>query len=360
MVYLPDDLLDALGDLVEPAVHDDVLPNIVNNEEFRITPANFRNIPSTANPRRVAFVDGGNGTIIRSPGFFATINRLYSCTFCGSARVRQPRHPRVEFFSLVTHRMSSESEGYGMKHSARLFVPHREHGKYVPPGDDVASGMRHAAPRGSQMESVARGLGEWLMAREVAGTLERGDMLVMDGSLTALDRIESKYAQNLYDVARSRGVIVCALSKTSHLLTRGGEPLLERARSISEETGLERWYVNVADQLSSHDSGFVMAVQLHGLARYAFRFEILREQHARLSDGEKDHILASLASNSGDASFLGYPYGLVDADRYAQIRRSDVVLCRELLQSRARATLGSASGYMSNIGAHDHLNGVTS
>ena len=184
----------------------------------------------------------------------------------------------------------------------------------------------------------------------------------MDGSLLTLDRTDSRYAQGLYDVAQERGVIVCALSKTSQIVTKGSEPLLSRVMEIARETSHGRWRIDVADRVSAHDRGFVMAVKLHPNARFAFRFEILREQFIKMDDAEKDHVLASLAANSADISFLGYPYGLVDADRYAQVRNRDLGICRGLLESRMRTTPGLSrlAGQIRSVQAHEHLNGVSS
>lgn len=361
--YPLDSLLRNLESAFPPTVHDDVVTNVGDPQEFELKPSAFREIHEADQPRRMAFVDGGSSTIAESPGFAISLNRLYCSLFRGRTREATSPAPRVEFFSLVTRKVRASETGSVVSYDASLFPQAEEHRRFLPSEQDVSSSIREvAAGRDPRIPSVARSLGEWQMARMVAETLEDGDMLVMDGSLMTLDRTESGYAQDLYDTASRRGVIVCALAKTSRLTTRGGEPLLSRVREISSETRYGRWRIDVADRMSAHDRGFVMAVKLHPNAAFSFRFEILRKQFDGMDEAEKDHILGSLAANSGDISFLGYPYGLVDADRYAQVRNRDVAVCRGLLESRMRATPGLSrmAGHIRDMWAHEHLNEVSS
>ena len=361
-VHPMDILIRNLGADLADIEHDDVVMTSEGRPGLEIKPEAFRPIVRTGSPARIAFVDGGNGTVAESPNFVISLNRLYGNIFRGRDRAGTLPDPRIEFFSLVVRRVVYNNQ-YSTKYTVSIF-PHKEsHLRYLPSAHDVASSIRDTATgTDPRIPSLARSLGEWRMAHDMLQTLEDGDILVMDGSLTTLDRIESQYAQNLYRAARKRGVIVCALSKTSRLLTRSGEPLLDRVHEISADTGHGMWYAEVAEQVSSHDRGFVMAVKLHPNAPFPFRFEILREQFEEMDHTRKGHILSSLAANSEDVSFLGYPYGLVDADRYAQVRNSDVSMYRTLLESRLRmgeemtGILRSLRAY----GAHEHLNGVSS
>ena len=362
--YPLDSLLDNLESSFPPASHHDVVTNVGDPREFELKPSAFREIRLTDRPKRVAFVDGGNGTIAQSPGFLISLNRLYCSMFRGAKRDGFPPDPRVEFFSLVTRRAVDPPGTKGSVKYATTLFPHTEaHRRYMPQESDLCLWSRDFAVGWNPLApSLARRLGEWRMARAAASVMAEGDVLVMDGSLLTLDQTGSAYSKDLYGVAKERGVIVCALSKTSQIVTKGSEPLLSRVVEIAREAPYGRWCVDVADRVSAHDQGFVMAVKLHPNARFAFRFEILREQFTEMDDAEKDHVLASLAANSADVSFLGYPYGLVDADRYAQVRNKDLAIFRGLLESRMRTTPGLSrlAGQIRSVQAHEHLNGVSS
>ena len=356
-------LMNNLSTNLDRTRHVDTVVTSEGRPGLELVPEAFSPISRTDSPARIAFVDGGNGTIAESPNFVISLNRLYCGMFRGADRVNVLPSPRIEFFSLVTLRVAPVEDRYKIKYAVSLFPHDESHHRYLPTAPDVAASMRDtttgADPR---IHSLSRSLGEWRMARDAVGMLEDGDILVMDGSLTTLDRIESKYAQDLYVAARDRGVTVCALAKTSRLLTKNGEPLLDRVHQISSSTGHRMWCIDVAEQISSHDQGYVMAVKLHPNAPFPFRFEILREQFREMDDARKGRILSSLAANSCDVSFLGYPYGLVDADRYAQVRHGDVSMYRAMLESRLRLG-GDLSGILQSMrayGAHEHLNGVSS
>ena len=344
-------------------VHNDVVMTSEGRPGLELKPEAFRPIARTNDLCRMAFVDGGNGTVAESPNFVISLNRLYCGLFRGRDRTGAPKNPRIEFFSLVVRRAACTENGHGIEYDVSLFPHDESHRRYMPAESDVKASIRDSSAGGDpRIPSLSRSLGEWRMACAAVETLGKGDVLVMDGSLTTLDRIESRYAQDLYRSALDRGVVVCALAKTSRLLTRGGEPLLDRVHEISACTGHGMWCIEVAEQVSSHDRGFVMAVKLHPNATFPFRFEILREQFLEMDHAEKDRILSSVAANSGDVSFLGYPYGLVDADRYAQVRNSDVAMYRALLESRMRLD-GDLAGVLRSMrayGAHERLNGVSS
>lgn len=342
--------------------HNDIVMTHEGEPGLELSPEAFCAITPEETLRRVAFVDGGNGTIAESSKFIISLNRLYCGIFRGTKRVRAPPDPRIEFFSLVVRHIRSAGEKYHTQYLVSLF-PHKEsHRRWLPDESSVAASIRDtAAGTDPRIPSLSRSLGEWRIAHAAIQTLDAGDILVMDGSLTTLDKIESQYAQDLYKSARSRGVVVCALAKTSRLLTRSGEPLLNRVHDISAETGHGTWYIEVAEKMSAHDRGFVMVVKLHPNAAFPFRFEILREQFLEMDDAEKNSILYSLVANSADISFLGYPYGLVDADRYAQVRNSDIVMYRALFESRLLMG-GDHTGVLNSIHAHEihrHLNGVS-
>ena len=362
--YRPlDTLVRNLRAGITDTVHNDVVMTREGRPGLDLKPESFHPITRTNASGRVAFVDGGNGTVAESPNFVISLNRLYCGLFRGRERAGAPPDPRIEFFSLVVRRAAQAGNEYMMEYDVSLFPHDESHRRYMPAESDVKASIRDT-PAGvdPRIPSLSRSLGEWRMAHAVVQTLAKGDILVMDGSLTTLDRIESRYAQDLYISALDRGVVVCALAKTSRLLTRGGEPLLDRVHEIAAGTCHGMWCIEVAEQVSSHDRGFVMAVKLHPNAAFPFRFEILREQFLEMDCAEKDRILSSVAANSGDVSFLGYPYGLVDADRYAQVRNSDVAMYRALLESRLRMD-GDLAGVLRSMrayGAHERLNGVSS
>jgi hypothetical protein len=213
-----------------------------------------------------------------------------------------------------------------------------------------------------RLNSLARKFTEWNLAiKVVQDELEKGDMIVLDGSLQTGFRNETKYANRLYDVALQKGVIVCGLAKTSRLITEAGDPLLARISEISEDVPFGSWYVRVAEEITSDDRGFMLVAKFHPKSKFVFRFEILREQFNEMGEDEINSILSSLAANANDVSMLGYPYGAIDADRFAQVRLDELNMYRGIIMSEMmrHPEWKRLIKYGELLSAHDFLNGVS-
>ena len=88
----------------------------------------------------------------------------------------------------------------------------------------------------------------------------------------------------------------------------------------------------------------------------------MREQFAKMNDSEINSVLSSLAENSQDVAMLGYPYGAIDADRFAQVRMTESNMYRGIiLTERLRnPEWKRLEKYSASLAAHDVLNWVTS
>ncbi len=342
-------LLSEMNTVDASVIHDDT---IVSAGKYKIIPDNFREILPTSNPGKIVFIDGGNGVIYQSPRHAVVINRLYACAFRGDTRVKEFPHTRVQYYSLITRKGNSVDT---MSYDVKLFTD--QSNQHMPDEEDVASAILYRPWDNTRVLSSARSLGEWRMACNVIDTLEEGDVIVKDGSLMAIGPTEESYAEQLFEAARSRGVIVCTLSKTSDKLTRGGEPLLEHVKNVSKEVGFGMWYIEVAENMTEYDRGFVMAIRLHQAADRVYRFDILREQYEEMSVQEREHVLSSVAANSGDIVYLGYPYGLIDADRWAQVRIEDIIINRQSMIYGQGTSIDEA--YFGSVAMHEYLNEVT-
>ena len=96
----------------------------------------------------------------------------------------------------------------------------------------------------ARVASITRRFAEWKMATDVVkNELSAGDILVIDGSLQEAFQNESKYTGELSDLAESKGIIICGLSKTSRLYTNSGASLLGAVKQISNQVDFERWFL---------------------------------------------------------------------------------------------------------------------
>ncbi|CAI9832308.1 NurA domain-containing protein [Nitrosopumilaceae archaeon] len=355
------DLVEDLGGHLGSVAHVDRALTARDEKSRDITPRKFRGILDVDDPARMAFIDGGEATLEESSNFMVTLNRIYFSMFRGGRRIAPAGRSRVQFFASVT---SSFEPGGSVRYGTRIY-PHRpEDAAFLPDAATLSyKSTGQSMIQGSRITSLGRRFAEWRLARHVVESeLERGDMLVMDGSLQANFDNEKAYANALYAAAMSKGVTLCGLSKTSRLVTRSGEHLLTRISEVASGVTFGRWYVEVAEETEPDNKGFVLATKLHPRSAYTFRFEVLRDQYNNMSWDQRDHVLGSIAANSNDVAMLGYPYGLIDADRFAQVRNDELGLYKGYLDTEmmrhpdGRKMLRHSAAN----GAHGHLNGVTS
>ena len=357
-------LIAELGAHLSQKEHSDVVMNNGNGKQFLIEPSEFVEIKSTGNPRKIAFVDGGDGPLEESPNFLVTINRVYFSLFQGKKRIKPQANPRVQFFSSVTSNVSTVNGKKSVSYDTKLFPHSDEDKKYLPEAADLKSNTESTTVlQGARLNSLGRRFAEWQLAIHVVDKeLEKGDMIVMDGSLQTNFKNEIKYAKRLYDLAMSKGVIVCGLAKTSRLITESGDPLLARIAEISEDVPFGKWYVKVAEEISADDRGFMLAVKFHEKSQFVFRFEVLREQFEAMSSEELNSVLDSLVENSQDVAMIGYPYGAIDADRFAQVRNDELGMYQGFMMAEKmrHPEWKKLQKYSASLAAHDVLNGVTS
>ena len=159
--------------------------------------------------------------------------------------------------------------------------------------------------------------------------------MVLDGTLQTSYTNEFKYAKRVYDAAKSKEVIVTGLSKSSRLFTTTGLSLLGAVSQFAADNEIpyDSWYFPVAEATSTDHNAFIFVVKLAGMAEHIFRYEIYREQYKNMNQDTVNEILSQLAENSSDISFPGYPYGLIDADRFARVTDDDVESYQALLLS---------------------------
>ncbi|ABK77590.1 conserved hypothetical protein [Cenarchaeum symbiosum A] len=325
-----------------------------------LDPSGITGIGPCGEPRKMAFVDGGSALLYDAPGCQVSINRTYYSLFRGGERLSPRAGPRLQFFSCVTSGMRAEGGETVPSGNIKLFPYGGDDARRLPEEADLVPAPGEPDERSA---SMARKFAEWRLAeRVIEEELGPGDVLVMDGSLQTSYDGEDKYADRVYRGAAKAGVTVCGLSKQSRLVTASGEPLLDRVSEIAAGTTHDRWYLPVGKRLSENDKGFVFVVRLHPASDYIFRFEIFEDQYASMSSDETDSVLSSLAANSDDLSMPGYPYGAVDADRFAQVRNHEAESYRSALLVESTGVPGGDRVilYGRMLSAHGMLNRVTS
>jgi hypothetical protein len=332
---------------------------------FPLSKENFRPIKPVESRRRFMFVDGGNQEILGAPNFSVQFNRVYFNIFDAQHRVLWNSLPsRVEFLS-ATHSRFHEGEIF---YDTSIFPLEDKHKALLPNEVDLSfNSFDRTVTVGTQradierVASIARKFAEWEYAFHVVEEeMEEDNVLALDGTLQTGFTNESKYANKVYNAAKSKDVVVTGLSKTSHLFTTTGLSLLGAVSKFADDSSIpfDSWYIPVAEVATTDHNAVICVVKLHSMGNHVFRFEISREHFKQLKKDGVDEILGQLARNSQDMSFPGYPYGLVDADRFARVSNHEIESYQAILLSEI-SKMGNwpkFSRHVSATDAHSILN----
>ncbi|MCX6655037.1 MAG: DNA double-strand break repair nuclease NurA [Candidatus Bathyarchaeota archaeon] len=288
---------------------------------------NFHQIPSYEEDSTLCFLDGGNMEVVSAPNLMVELTRLYFNKYRGKSRLNPKELPQKIDFYTVCCAVSRKNK---IVYETELVPVKDEWTEFLPESSDLTfNSMDRTLMTGLQRASIdvvarsARVFAEWKLAGLlVERELEEGDIIIRDGSLQTFVTNERKYANRTYNAAIENEVIFTGLSKTSTLFTSTGQPLVSAINELSAISPYysQAWFYNPIVHINQPDHRAEMyAVKLCPRSSYVFRFEILLDQAENMDNEEKTLIISSLAANSHDISFPGYPYGLIDVDRFARV-----------------------------------------
>lgn len=328
---------------------------------FSLKKEGFEILTGGISTRKLSFVDGGNQEIMGAPNFSVQLNRVYSNAWCGKKR-ESWRIPRVEFFSSTFARFDNGDIQY-----VTSVIPSTEgHEKYLPNSSDLCfESTDRSLMNGNQradierVGSVARRFAEWRLGLRAVEELSNGDVLVMDGTLQSNFTNETGYVRELTTKAVNKGVILIGISKTSSIFTTSGLSLIGAVDNLAKKENIKgTWYFPIAESTSIDHNVMIVIAKLNSFAERVFRVEIQREQYHELGKHGLNELVSLLSENSSDATFPGYPYGLIDADRFARVSFDELGYYHALLTSEI-SKQGKTSKFLSNLyssDAHNILN----
>lgn len=211
--------------------------------------------------------------------------------------------------------------------------------------DDIFS--RQEAPNPSAVINFCRRYLELLVADHAIADLGKScGVVVLDGSLETKNARETQLLHSLIERAKSFGVSLCGLCKTTSYVTDIGRPagddIAARAQGMSIAGA---WtFGPVLQSRSAKHKSDVFFVKLHKHSEYVFRLDLLPDL-ASVGAGDMDasKLFLVLAANATDSSFLGYPYALVDVDTVARVSENEGRFLAALLEQKMRGEFSMTS-----------------
>src|SRR3989338_1927311 len=277
------------------------------------------------------FIDGGNAEIILSPGFSVSLIRLGAVAYNGRKKLFAKRS---QHYCLV----KSVIEDGKIFYNAKLVVDDSSSKGLLDNDemkiDSMDGTIREGIHRGSisKVAGIVRRLAELKLAIELCSENENA-IIVLDGSLQASSSRECECLDVLYGIAKKNFCNVIGLCKTNTLLTEKGFPVSFALENKAKSRHVGKWCYKVASSKNKDHIADIYFAKLHEKSSRAFRMDVFNG--IEINDNINS-IMESLSANSVDATFLGYPYGLVEADKIARVSNSE----SEILKTRTKAKLG--------------------
>jgi len=296
-------------------------------ETFEIQEDKIFEIPQCKDVRKIGFVDGGSGPLLRSADFNISLNRVAGVLFSSNEWTEPTKTPiKIEFYSATVLGLLDDNR---LSYITHFFPIEPEFSKYLPqdelkfPVNDPSIRERgFSLPNIEIFGGVAMRFAEWTYATKfILNELEKGSIFVRDGSLQTGYTGETEIAEDLYHIAVKKGVVVTGLSKTCRLFTQNGNSLNSLINYIGNKKYPDNsWYYHPIYKITkAQEKADLYFVKLHKNSLYSFRFDILLDQARKMSEDQCEIVISNLANNSDDLSYPGYPYGLIKVDQLAAV-----------------------------------------
>lgn len=294
--------------------------------------------------RKLVFLDGGNQKIFGTNEYSVQLNRIYFNIFIGNKRVSHKSDipPKIEFLSLTMHKLVDDKSYYEtvispFKEEFRKYLPEQEDLKFEASEREIMIGSR---PDIERVASMSRRFAEWSLSKHIIDLeMDSNDVFIRDGSLQTSLHKERKYAENSLMVAKNKNVIFAGLSKTSAISSDTGLSMISSIKRFADDCniGYDTWcYGPIFITQKEFYKVVVMAIKLNKGADRIYRFELHENDISNNDIGLNDKILETaslLIENSNDIRFVGYPYGLYDADRWARVKNDEITAYEVRLKS---------------------------
>ena len=337
----------------------------IKEKSFGINEERIFRIPVGDLDRRLAFVDGGTASILSGADFNISLNRVAGVLFKHNKVVPLKKTPEViEFFTATILEPATDGK---LMYNIQLFPREPNFTEFLPDREIMVPLDEVKALRGKFMPDIrifgseAMRFAEWKYGTKLIELeMEEKDIFIRDGSLQTSYKNEILLVRELYSIAEEKNVFLTGLSKSCRLITKNGDSLISLVDMIAEaKLPNQPWYYHPIFQIARADNlADVYFVKLHKHARSPFRFDIYLEQSKKLDQKGREDIISTIASNSNDLSFPGYPYGLIKVDQLSRVGVKEVAPQKIQILSEFDSELYNnfILPRIRSIDAHDLLN----
>ncbi len=310
---------------------------------IKITKDNFHKIKDTESNKKIAFIDGGNTEILKAPNFSLQVIRTYYSVYQKNKKIKSKKQ---EFYILI----NTINQENNIIYKTQFFGLNKEEINFDSFDETIRQGKHRISI--SSIGNVIRRFTELETAKEIINELNKDDIILIDGDLKASITNEINYLDKLYQKAIEKNITIAAISKTSELFTEKGNALIPILNEISPEK--EWYYYPLVEIINKAHKVDVITTKLNKNSRHIFKLEIFNQIKYN-----KDEILTLLKNNSKDPIFLGYPYGLIEADKFARISNKEKDYLKTIFLTKLGKDNEKIAHYLNTLNTHNILDSLS-
>ena len=316
-------------------------------KSFKIEKRNFHKIENISSERKITFIDGGNAEILGASNFSLQLIRTYFTIYKNNKKISSEKN---EFYALIyslneNNKIKYKTEIFNLKN--KLELKDLDFDSY---DETIKEGFNRIQI--SKIAEIIRRFAEIKTAEIAVDFLENKDLIILDGDLEAKKTNEINYFNKLYKKTTEKNIIIAALSKTTSLFTEKGNSVTALLNLISPT---EEWfYYPVVNINNKNHEAEIYFVKLNKNSEHVFKLEIYKKQKANA-----DELILLLKNNSKDPVFLGYPYGLIEADKFARISNNEKNYFKTLFISKIGKKYRKIGKYLTTLNAHEILDKIS-
>ncbi len=306
---------------------------------------------------KIAFIDGGNANLMRSPGFSVDIIRVSAVILTGKTTLSTETYSFFLFSNIAIKKNAIYliSKLFPVDTNFKKIVEKESfefsYSELTGLNPDNFGIEKDSMRLFSPLVGIIRKISELSLAASTIKKLSDGDMVMLDGTLEPKSGADYASFANLFRLAGQNNILITAISKTTSMLTEHGTALTAALSGIADRG--KKWYCHVAERENGLNADIFIA-KLHEQSDYSFRVEI---QKTGILDLRK--IFGIIASSSKDISFLGYPYGLIKADTYARIPNSEKEYLKTMLMAKFNSSQDTIMRQLNALNAHSVLDKIS-
>ncbi len=298
---------------------------------------NIKIIPKPHKSHLIIAIDGSSKPIISTPNLSIHLIRIHSSIYSQNKRINTPIEP-IEYY-LITYTDITKSKKlfyktkiHSLNQTTELFFKN-QHDLEIDAFDKTLNNI--FKNKIDIVSDISRRLNEWRYIKFISQNLtlrHKNIIILLDGSLQETYPYEHETAQKIYkyidDSNKKLRINLLSLIKYSSITTTSGlnATTYLYLKFNKHNKSYPLYYPDWIISNNPHHNARIFFAKLHKKAERVFRIDYYKN-----NTDDPETLLAQLSENSNDLSLLGYPYALLEADRFVKITEKEITHHRNKL-----------------------------